>query len=394
MNKFGHRGIYYDDMEKQLRCNCSHKWLKDYDTYGFLCHFKYDVHKMYERKREDQQIEQARMAPYVLAEKSQEEGRIALRNTRSTITVDVDDPFRKRAVQSFLSSGIALKKIDTLRPWLEAECRRSLTHSNHLTNKFVPKLIKEEKTIQRLEFMDDDYIGIIFDATPLQGDFFAMIGRHILLDPRLKRAIAGQVLIHGANVIGSLNQYTLAGEVTTGLMSIGLQHSNVAVAINDGCFTNGASHTAMADVSAVSEELHKKGVITTKGVPRFICLCISHCLNNAGDKARFVLLDYFWGLLQKVFSNSADAKAHWQDQTGMKWIEYSDNCWYAKYDVVEFISRYFPDLLLVIKAIITKGISPANATKLFSLLLDDMKCHQLKIELAAYVESLFNLRNL
>lgn len=42
-----------------------------------------------------------------------------------------------------------------------------------------------------------------------------------------------------------------------------------------------------------------------------------------------------------------------------------------------------------------KGHSPRNYTnKLLSLLLDEAKCHQLKIELSAYIEALADLRNL
>ena len=53
----------------------------------------------------------------------------------------------------------------------------------------------------------------------------------------------------------------------------------------------------------------------------------------------------------------------------------------------------FPSLLAVMIKITNKGISPRNAAKLLNMLLDPTVSWRLKIELAATVEGLFDLRN-
>ena len=80
--------------------------------------------------------------------------------------------------------------------------------------------------------------------------------------------------------------------------------------------------------------------------------------------------------------------------TGMKFPSYSETRWFSKYDVLEFLAKMFGDLPGVLAAIVKQKISPANSAKLLRMLLDKPQWLQLRIELAAYVEGLFELRNL
>ena len=61
---------------------------------------------------------------------------------------------------------------------------------------------------------------------------------------------------------------------------------------------------------------------------------------------------------------------------------------------MEIISKLFPDMLTVMTTVEMKGVSPENSTKLLNLLLDPLLSRKLKIQLAAYVEGLYPLRNL
>ena len=149
--------------------------------------------------------------------------------------MDKDDPFRKRTVKAWLIAGSAVRKLDKVRPWIQDECHKSLTHSSHLSRKFIPQLLKEENDLKKEELKDAEKLGIMFDATPFRGDFFAVVARFVVVDPSEKKAKAVQRLIHGANVEGSMNQHTIAGEVTEGLMSVGKTHYDAVVGINDGC---------------------------------------------------------------------------------------------------------------------------------------------------------------
>ena len=54
----------------------------------------------------------------------------------------------------------------------------------------------------------------------------------------------------------------------------------------------------------------------------------------------------------------------------------------------------YPDLITALENIVTEGVSKWNAAKLLLILLNDRKSWQLKIELSAYVEGLYDLRNL
>jgi len=122
--------------------------------------------------------------------------------------------------------------------------------------------------------------------------------------------------------------------------------------------------------------------------------CLSHMICNAGDSASFVLLELFWSYLQKIFAQSTQAQDEWFNVTGTKWPTYSETRWFSKYDVMEKLAKYFPDLLTVITGIAKKKVSPANSSKLLNLLLDPLKSRKLKIQLSSYVETLFPLRNL
>ena len=50
--KFQKRGIYYDGEERQIRCMCHKKWLKDYEDFQYTHNFKFACHKKYETQKE------------------------------------------------------------------------------------------------------------------------------------------------------------------------------------------------------------------------------------------------------------------------------------------------------------------------------------------------------
>ena len=160
-------------------------------------------------------------------------------------------------------------------------------------------------------------------------------------------------------------------------------HSNVTAGMMDGCYTNiAASNESNAVAASVGE------------IEWLIALCLSHCANNAGEVAGFPLLDRFWSLLQKIFSQSQGAQDTFFEVTGMEWPTHSETRWFSKYDVLEKLSKLFPDILTIMTKVVAKKLSKANAHALLNLLLDPAKKIQLEIELAAYVDGLHELRNL
>ena len=121
---------------------------------------------------------------------------------------------------------------------------------------------------------------------------------------------------------------------------------------------------------------------------------MSHMTCNGGNKASSLLLDLFWTYLQKVFCTSQAARDEFHKVTGMPWPTYSETRWFSKYDVLEKLSKLFPDLLAVMVEIIKKKLSPKNLKKLLDMLMDPILSWRLQIHLCAYVEALFPLRNL
>ena len=124
----------------------------------------------------------------------------------------------------------------------------------------------------------------------------------------------------------SLNAQTLAGEVTTGLVRREKTLTDVAARCMDGCYTNSAACDIFDDAS---EDLGLVVALTA--------LCLSHGINNAGEKANFVLLKFFWSLIQKVFSKSEKAKEIFFSVSKVKWPTHSETCWFSSYDVMAVI---------------------------------------------------------
>jgi hypothetical protein len=70
--------------------------------------------------------------------------------------------------------------------------------------------------------------------------------------------------------------------------------------------------------------------------------CISHCTNNAWDKANFPMFATLWSLLVKVFSPDA-AKIVWEKRMECAWLSHSSTRWFSKHDVVERLFKHFDD---------------------------------------------------
>lgn len=283
---------------KVLRCGCHNKVISTaWGSSEFERHFGQKVHVKFEEKRAANAVEQKHMDDFAEREMQEEEERLENEGTRRRDDVTVDEPYRKRTTAAFVKAGLPLHKINEMRDYLEEESKRSLGHPSHLAAKYIGKLLKGEIELQKSELQLVKYMSIIFDATPRQGDFFALICRRVCLNAELKRAAARQTLIHCSALKGSLNGDTLAREVTTGLANRGKTLSDVVAAMNDGCYTNGKAHDSINEASGMADIMQT-----------FVSLCLSHCASNAGEKATSVTLEYFWTLVQKVVASSDVAK--------------------------------------------------------------------------------------
>jgi hypothetical protein len=71
--------------------------------------------------------------------------------------------FRFEVVESFLSGGIALAKVDALRPLLEKYGHR-LTNRAHLSE-LIPAVLENEKDKLKKELKDVKEASVIFDGS-------------------------------------------------------------------------------------------------------------------------------------------------------------------------------------------------------------------------------------
>ena len=80
------------------------------------------------------------------AEAEQEADRLKKEGTRSRASTDVDVPFRKDTVKSFVCAGVPLNKLKYLCAYLQRNCNKSLGHYDYL-NSYVPELAASETTL-------------------------------------------------------------------------------------------------------------------------------------------------------------------------------------------------------------------------------------------------------
>jgi len=93
-----------------------------------------------------------------------------------TSVSDEDKLNRYRVVESMLSAGVPINKIDELRPLLE-RAKNSLTDSSHL-KMFIPNI--ETREVEKE--IDDQRVTIIFDGTTRLREALAILLRWIPAD--------------------------------------------------------------------------------------------------------------------------------------------------------------------------------------------------------------------
>ena len=95
---------------------------------------------------------------------------------RSTLPAEMR-LFRFEVVESFLSGGIALAKVDAPRPLLEKYGHR-LTNRAHLSE-LIPAVLENEKDKLKKELKDVKEASVIFDGTARLGEALAIIVRYV-----------------------------------------------------------------------------------------------------------------------------------------------------------------------------------------------------------------------
>ena len=180
------------------------------------------------------------------------------------LTSAVSDEISARCIQtaqSFFKAGIALQKIDHLRPLLEANIC-SLTHSSHRTA-YIPFILEEEDKQLHAEIASTTALSVVFDRSTNLGEAVANIVR--LVDTNW---ILQQRLVRLHVVSSSLNGQELTGQLIQCLsVKFQIPSSRLVAAIHDGAAVNGAALRHMKEI--MFPQL-------------FDIICSSHSLDNVG----------------------------------------------------------------------------------------------------------------
>ena len=133
-------------------------------------HLKSSTHCKYEKAHGLRQIKAVTIDSNFLAAPVQR---------ASTVSMD-NQTFRMKILFGFMVAGIALIKLDLLRPVIENVSDSLLCRSSELKAEYVKKLLDAEFEVLEAEFKDCEVLGAICDTTPRLGDVFNVIARFVL----------------------------------------------------------------------------------------------------------------------------------------------------------------------------------------------------------------------
>ena len=243
---------------------------------------------------------------------------------------------RIQTVQSFLKAGIALQKIDHLRPLLEAN-NCLLTHSSHLTT-YIPFILEEEDKQLHAEIASTTTLLVVFDGSTHLGEAVATIVRFVDTNWILQQRL--------------------------------VPSSRLVAAKRDGAAVNGAALRNMKEI--MFPQL-------------FDIICSSHSLDNVGRHFDIPLLDEFGQLWIGVFARSPAAKLKWKMRTGIAIKSHSNTRWWSYWEVLDQLLSQFADVEPFLENL--GVVAPAYTRNLLSILHDADRLATLKIQLAVTIDA-------
>ena len=202
--------------------------------------------------------------------------------------------FRFEVVESFLSGGIALAKVDALRPLLKKYGHR-LTNRAHLSE-LIPAVLENEKDKLKKELKDVKEASVIFDGTARLGEALAVIVRYVQ-----ENFQPTQRLIRLDILAKALKGEELAQRLMS-CLAVDYHFGPTAIigGMRDGASVNGA---ALRQLMFFYPKL-------------FDVVCFSHTIDNVGNHFEFKILDLFARYWISMFSHSYNARLVWRERTG------------------------------------------------------------------------------
>ncbi|KAK3744779.1 hypothetical protein QZH41_004216 [Actinostola sp. cb2023] len=283
-------------------------------------------------------------------------------NTKGETLPDDMRVFRFDLVESFLSAGIPLSKIDYIRSFLEKYGHR-LTSHGHLSE-LIPSVIEKEKTTLKTELSVVDGCSIIFDGSTRLGEALAIVVRFVDSEWNVQqRLIRLQVLAKSlkANELAQCLIQSLA-------VDFSIRPGLLLAAMKDGAAVNRA---ALEQVKFYFPQL-------------LDITCFSHTIDNVGKHFEFRVLDRFAQLWVTMFSHSAAIRLAWEGRTGRAMPTFSATRWWSKFEVMKQVLEYFGDVEPFLRD--NDHLAPATRRQILDIFDDPHDANYLELELAALVD--------
>lgn len=280
----------------------------------------------------------------------------------STLPSDIQ-LYRYELVESCLSGGVALSKVDAMRPFLEKYGHR-LTSSAHL-GELIPAVLEKEKETLKEELKVAAEASVIFDGTARLGEALAIVVRYIQEDFKpTQRLVRLEVLAK------SLKGEELAQRLMSCLAVDYKFGPGVLIgAMRDGAAVNGA---ALRQLKFFYAEL-------------LDVVCFSHTLDNVGSHFEFQVLDSFTRFWIGFFSHSYNARLLWREKTGQSIRTHSETRWWSKWEVLKQVFDLFGDVEPFLRE--NEEICPANRQHLLEIFDNPQSYQNLRLELAALIDA-------
>ena len=343
---------YLERRDGRLFCSACKQWLSEKKS-AIASHVLTEKHA---KGKEEQAKDKSKQMTYKESLRARDE---VSRPVGETLPFE-HRAFRVEVVESFLREGIALAKLDGLRPLLEKN-NYSLCSSSHM-KEYIPMILEEEK-LRLKKLISKKPIAIIFDGTTRLGEAIAVVVR--LLDDWTIRQVL--VRLHtvakpvtGQDLTRFLN-HCLANEY-----QVDAEH--VVAAMRDGASVNSA---AIRNLKVLYPNM-------------FDVSCFSHAANNAGRHFDFPVLERFGQYWVQLFSHSCKAKLSWKQRTSASIKTPSNTRWWSLWEVFDQVLQFFGDVKPFLESL--DGVSPATVAHLLEILNDEDDLDSLRLQLAAMVD--------
>ena len=279
----------------------------------------------------------------------------------STVPADVQ-LFRFRAVEAFMGSGIALAKLDDLRPLLERGGCKSLGGSSNLRT-YVPK-VRDTEVLRLKEELKDQYFSISFDATRRCGDAVNFVARFctesFAIVYRLVLFITAEKHLDGASTARLLTQLLLS--------KLGIDIFRLIAFMRDSASANGVAVRSLLATFSCSTDI----------------LCVPHTLNLVGAHFELAVLEEFLTPFIILVCNDGAAKNVWKKLIGEPVVGFSVTRWHCKAEIAMQIGMHFDKLEGLLGRLRAEGIGDATTLKMQRILSED--CQRLQLQLAAMID--------